>query len=264
MFNRQTLTFNNLLLLINQMIGMTSIDAILAKVAHRPYPLPPGFWRYYQEWNQALFLHWAIPVEVLRPLVPHKLQIDTFDQRAYVSLVAFTMQHIRPRGWPSLPIISNFSEINVRTYVEKDAYQGVFFLNIEAGNRLSAFLARQLSGLPYEQAHIQRTNHSFQSMNKTKGFYLDTTFDPQKKIKVPTALDHWLTERYCLFLDHGRVMYRYDIHHQAWRLIKINMHHLQVNYHLGEMHLNGAPDLMHYAEGVKVLAWPRQDLNDHK
>lgn len=238
---------------------MTSITDILAGVSHRPYPLPSGPWRYYQEWNQALFLHWAIPAELLRPLVPPRLHLDTFDQRAYVSLVAFSMQHIRPKGLPALPFISDFPEINVRTYVQQDAYQGVYFLNIEAGNSLSVFLARKLSGLPYEKAQIQRSNHSFQSVNKPKGFYLDTAFEPREKLKTPTALDHWLTERYGLFLDHGQKVYRYDIHHQPWKLKKVNLHHLQINYQLGAIQLSAPPELMHYAEGVKVLVWARQD-----
>jgi hypothetical protein len=40
---------------------MSRLTALLTATAHRPYLLPAGPWRYYQEWNEALFLHWRVP-----------------------------------------------------------------------------------------------------------------------------------------------------------------------------------------------------------
>src|SRR5690606_7655888 len=116
---------------------MTEIDKILSDTKHRTYDLPEGKWIYYQEWNRAVILHWEVTVEVLQKLVPQKLKIDTFDGSAYVSLVAFTMEKIRPRYLPSVSLISNFDEINIRTYIDNDNKKGVYFLNIEAGKLLS-------------------------------------------------------------------------------------------------------------------------------
>ncbi|HUP13193.1 MAG TPA: DUF2071 domain-containing protein, partial [Niastella sp.] len=64
--------------------------------------MPKGRWRYYQEWNHTLFLHWSLPVNVLRSAVPKNLDIDLFDGQAWVSVVAFTMQKIRPRNLPAV------------------------------------------------------------------------------------------------------------------------------------------------------------------
>ena len=143
-----------------------AIHDILAVTRHRPFNLPAGKWQYYQEWNNALFLHWKVPAATLRHLVPERLEIDTFHGESYVSLVAFTMENIRPRYLPAVKFISCFDEINLRTYVRHNGKAGVYFLNIEAGKYLSAVIARGLSGLPYEKAQISRQTNHYYSTNK--------------------------------------------------------------------------------------------------
>ncbi|MFI5140035.1 MAG: DUF2071 domain-containing protein, partial [Sphingobacteriales bacterium] len=77
-----------------------------------------------QEWNHSLFLHWKISVELLKPLIPKDLIVDTFEGESWISLVAFTMERIRPRGMPAVSAISNFHEINLRTCVLRDKAPG--------------------------------------------------------------------------------------------------------------------------------------------
>lgn len=239
---------------------MTAIDDILAETKHRPFDCPTGNWAYYQEWNNALFLHWMVPFDALRKLVPQKLNLDIFDGVAYISLVAFTMQKIRPRNLPPIKFISDFDEINIRTYVDNDDRKGVYFLNIEAGNKLSTFIAKTLSGLPYEKSNIQRTIKNYKSTNVQKNFYLDTEFEVKTQLTEKTGLDNWLTERYCLYLDKAEAIYRYDIHHKEWRIRNVDINQLTVNYKVGNINLTNRPDLVHYSDGVKVIAWDRKKV----
>src|SRR5438874_2709059 len=90
---------------------------ILQTVHHRPFPLPGGPWVMTQIWHRLLFAHWPIALDVLRPLVPSELPLDTFEGHCWVSISPFYMTHVRPRGLPSVPRISQFPELNVRTYV---------------------------------------------------------------------------------------------------------------------------------------------------
>ncbi len=46
------------------------------------------------DWTRALFLHYELPADVLQPCVPFDL--DLWEGRAFVSLVAFSMEHLRP------------------------------------------------------------------------------------------------------------------------------------------------------------------------
>lgn len=240
---------------------MRIIDEILREVSHRPFEIPKGDWIYYQEWNRALFLHWAVPFELLRKCVPPKLNLDTFDGNCYISLVAFTMEKIKPKFLPSVNYISDFDEINVRTYIDNDGKKGVYFLNIEAGKTLSAIIAKAISGLPYEKARIKRTEKSYDSNNLKKGFSLNCEFETKEIVSDKTELDKWLTERYCLYLNRKNELYRYDIHHKEWGLRKVDIKRLSVNYKIGDIDLsNRQPNLTHYSEGIKVIAWKRQKL----
>jgi hypothetical protein len=240
---------------------MPAIEAILAETTHRPYAMPTHRWAYYQEWNNVLFLHWKVPVELLRQFVPKQLNIDTIDGAAYISIVPFTMQSIRPRTLPALTFISDFHEINVRTYIDNDNKKGVYFLNIEAEKILSVYVAKFLSGLPYEKAAIKRTTNTYHSINTHKGFKLNTSFKVQAAIHNKSSIDTWLTERYCLYLDNGSNMYRYDIHHKPWELKQVAIDQLEVQYKfLPNSFSNNSPDLQHYSDGVQVLAWDKVQL----
>ena len=68
-----------------------------------------------QHWRDLLFLHWPVPVEVLRPLIPESLSIDTYDGQAYIGLVPFWMFGVRP-NWSPERLGFRFLETNVRTY----------------------------------------------------------------------------------------------------------------------------------------------------
>lgn len=241
---------------------MSAIQQILNQTQHRPWPLPSGKWQYYQEWNNALFFHWEVPFEKLRKLVPEFLTLDSFEGKYYISLVAFSMQQIRPRNLPAVKFLSDFHEINVRTYIDMDNKKGVYFLNIEAEKALSVWVARKLSGLPYEKASIRFDPGRYHSVNNTKGFRLNTRFSISETIADKTALDLWLTERYCLYLDRRGDFFRFDIHHPEWKLKHVKLEQAETNYQLGDINLRAADTLLaHYSKGVSVLSWKKTTLS---
>ena len=234
------------------------IKELLKLTAHRADDLPKGGYNYYQEWNRALFFHWKVDAIALKQYIPDHLELDLFNNEAYISLVAFTMEQIRPRFLPAFSPISNFDEINLRTYVVKDGVAGVCFLNIEAGKILSVALSKMLSGLPYEHAEMGRNNlDNFQSIFHKKGFSFNVTYDVGEVIEEKTDLDDFLTERYSLFVDIGADLFRYDIHHIPWPLNKLKLYALETNYILGTINLNEIPVKVHYSSGVQVVAWNR-------
>ena len=238
----------------------SDIEGILARVSHRPYALPEGEWGYYQEWNHSLFLHWEIPFEVLRAVVPIGLDIDNYRGSCYVSLVAFTMQKIRPAHLISFKPISDFQEVNLRTYVENGKKRGVYFLSIEAGNSLSVFIAKNLSDLPYTKSDIRRSGSEIHVENTRTNHHLDVEFEIGEEWKNKNDLDRWLTERYCLYLLHEGQILRYDIHHEEWPLKQVVIKDLKLKYKVGNLGLPQKQDFAHYSEGVKVITWPGSQI----
>ncbi|TDL99567.1 MAG: hypothetical protein C4K58_06660 [Flavobacteriaceae bacterium] len=172
---------------------MKEIKDILKNISHRTWGLPNRKWSYYQQWNDALFLHWKVEESELQKFTPSNLPIDKFQGESWVSIVAFSMEKIRPRNLPSISWISNFAEINVRTYLTKDNKPGVYFLNIEAQKNISTFIAKKLSGLPYEKAEMTRGEKDnlkhFSSYNKKKNFRFESKFRLGKELTEKSELD---------------------------------------------------------------------------
>ncbi len=98
----------------------------------------------HQRWTDLLFLHWEYPLEALQSTLPAGLFVDTFRGKAYLGIVPFFMRNIRPRFLPALPGISNFMEMNLRTYVhDRSGVPGVWFYSLEANQRLAVEVARR-------------------------------------------------------------------------------------------------------------------------
>ena len=165
---------------------------------------------------------------MLRAQVPAKLEVDTFDGRAWVGIVPFRMSGVRLRGTPPLPWLSAFPELNVRTYVTMEGKPGVWFFSLDAANALAVLAARLSFHLPYFRARMQCNNargwieyasqrtHRGAAEAELQARYRGTgeIFEPQ-----PGTLTHFLTERYCLYsaASGGRI-YRGEIHHRPWLL----------------------------------------------
>ncbi len=115
---------------------------ILRDAAYCSWPLPAPPWVMTQSWHDLLFAHWPVDAEKLQALIPERLQIDTFDGRAWLAVVPFRMTNVRLRGTPAVPWLSEFPELNVRTYVVCDGKPVVWFFRLDAGNSLSVAIAR--------------------------------------------------------------------------------------------------------------------------
>ena len=127
---------------------------VLEDVRHRQWPLPDEPWILRQAWNDLLFTHWPVVKERLRERVPAFLEIDTFDNRAWLSVTPFRLSNLSPRGIPALPFISSFNEINVRTYVVRDGIPGIYFFSLDANSMLAVAGASTFFHLPYFLADI--------------------------------------------------------------------------------------------------------------
>jgi uncharacterized protein YqjF (DUF2071 family) len=121
-------------------------------VRDHPAPRPVGF----QRWNDLLFLHWKIAPELVQVTLPPGLRVDVHEGAAYVGIVPFFMERIRPAWLPPLPWVSWFLELNVRTYVhDREGHPGVWFYSLDCNQPLAVALARRFFHLPYFNARMR-------------------------------------------------------------------------------------------------------------
>jgi uncharacterized protein YqjF (DUF2071 family) len=223
-----------------------------------------------QTWLNLLFAHYPIAPEQLRPLVPPQLTLDTYDQTCWVGIVPFAMAHVHPRGLFSVPWLSGFPELNVRTYVTVNGITGVYFFSLEAGNPLAVSLARNLFYLPYfnAQMRIQAVGDAFHyHSHRTHRGAPEADFSARYRPIAPVmeaqpgSLEHWLTERYCLYTLHEAQVYRGNIQHMRWAL-QLAEWELSTNSMAKAHHLPLADTqpLLHFARLQEVLVWPLQGL----
>lgn len=226
-----------------------------------------GPWVVAMDWVDTLFLHWPVPADALRDLVPRDLRLDTFDGAAWVSIVAFDIARARPRGMPPAVAWRRFPEINVRTYLSDAERSGIWFFSLDADSRLAVVLGRRFVHLPYYRASIrsasERNSLSFRLERTHRGapaarFEAQASFGGEPRAAAPGTLEHWLVERYSFFTTgpRGRTL-RCDVAHHPWpiRDAVVRSGENSLLEAAGIMRPASAP-LAHASSGVVTRAWP--------
>jgi uncharacterized protein YqjF (DUF2071 family) len=239
--------------------------ALLDAMAHRPWPMPDAPWVMAQVWHDLLFAHWPIPVETMLAKVPSCLDLDTFEGRAWLGIVPFRMTGVRLRLTPPIPGLSAFPELNVRTYVRRDDRPGVYFFSLDAANALAVAAARAWFALPYYRARMrcepegEGMHYSHERTHAgAPAARLECRYAPVGPVfrSEPGTLEHWLTERYCLYAVRGERAWRSEIHHAPWPL-QLATASFERNT-MAETHrleLPPEPPLLHFSRRQDVVVW---------
>ena len=243
------------------------LKKILSRTGHRPYPVPQGPWVLFMSWHDLLFMHWPVPEEALRSLVPPALHLDTFDGGAWLGITPFRMSGTRPRFLPGVPPLSNFPELNVRTYVTAGGKPGIWFFSLDAHNPVAVRLARAAFHLPYFDAKMScdvvGDEIRYRSVRTHRGAPRAEFAARYRPVGAPLesrtgTLEEFLTERYCLYAANGRGnVYRGDIHHHPWplRRAELEVESLAMTEQIG-FALPESEPLLHFSRRLDTLAWP--------
>ncbi len=239
----------------------------LCETAHRPWPLPEAAWTWRQTWCDLLFAHWPVPAEALAPLLPPGLKLQTFDGSAWLGVVPFRMEGVMRRPLPDLPWISAFPELNVRTYVERDGKAGVWFFSLDATQPLAVWAARTFFHLPYHRARMSLEHDGddivYRSARRSGDARLEGRYGPTGPVSLSQSgtLDHWLTERYCLFADDGRDgLSITEVHHAPWPLQPAHAtFDVQTMHEPAGITLPDSAPVLHFVRHLDVVVWsPRR------
>jgi uncharacterized protein len=229
-----------------------------------------------QKWRDLLFLHWAVPAQAIRPLVPPQLDLDLFEGTAYIGLVPFTMTGVRPVGLPPVWGLSSFHETNLRTYVRLgDRDPGVWFFNLEAANSVAVRVARALFHLPYHRARmfLERERPGNQDPESPAtivyagvrlwpgplpaSYMIRATPSGQSRLAQPGTLEHFLIERYILYSAGSHHLFQGQVFHTPYSIQSVVLHSFDENL-LASWHLErpNVPPLTHFVKGVDAEIFP--------
>jgi uncharacterized protein YqjF (DUF2071 family) len=225
-----------------------------------------------QRWSNLLFAHWSVSPDALRALVPPALILDLHEGKAWVTVTPFLLSGLRLRGLPAFPAVSEFPELNVRTYVTLGGRPGVWFFSLDAGSFLAVTAARALFHLPYFEAsmgaHASRDGtihyHSRRIDSRTPAAEFRAGYAPDGPAATADSgsLDHFLVERYCLYaLDRRQRVFRTEIHHRPWPLQPARVH-LERNT-MGDaagITLTPVPDRVSFSRRLDVAVWMPEEV----
>ncbi|SDF60584.1 hypothetical protein SAMN04488067_10649 [Halorubrum xinjiangense] len=228
-------------------------------------------------WRDGLFAHWPVDPATVAASLPDALSVATHDGDAYLGVVPFVMDDIRPRG---VPMGLSFPELNLRTYVDGPDGPGVYFHSLDADDRLGVAVARGLFRLPYYRAEtdVRRTAAGdglgrrgvdtdegdavrFASRRVHRGAphaRFDATYAPAGEAFTPEpgSLPAFLLENYRFYTaGSGGRLYVGEIDHDPWTLrpaaaeIRANTLFAANGFEAPE----GDP-VLHYGEPIAVTA----------
>lgn len=232
---------------------------------HRPFPMPKSPWVMQQTWKDLLFIHYKIPYNTLRALVPQELELDTYNEETWISITPFKMRNVRFRMMPPIPTATNFLEMNLRTYVKLNGKGGIYFFSLDASSTLSVIGARTGAFLPYFTANMSVNEengvfHFKSRRNRDNKIGLDVKYKPKSTPFESSkgSLEEWLVERYCLFQESVKGKFlEIDIHHLKWPLQQAEAQIMAntLTEPLG-FAIPDTPPLINFSKCQKVLVWP--------
>jgi uncharacterized protein YqjF (DUF2071 family) len=244
-------------------------SAALDVTEHRPWPLPEGSWIMGQTWENLLFAHWRAPAASLRAHLPVGLELDLYEDEAWIGITPFAVSGLRARGLPPFPFVSSFLELNVRTYVTAGGKPGIWFFSLDASSELAVQAARYGYKLPYFRAEMRAEwregERSFESRRRDprgasaafRGSYRPTgnVLDAD-----PRSLAHFLTERYCLYTTDGGALKRGEIHHPPWPLQPAEATIAENTMAPEGISFLDDDPILHFSERQDVVIWPLDDV----
>jgi uncharacterized protein YqjF (DUF2071 family) len=236
----------------------------LEEAAHRPWPPPEEAWTQAQTRRDVLFAHWRVDIAELARLLPPDLPLDTYEGEAWLGMVPFGLANLRLRGLPPVPRLS-FGQLDIGTYVTFEGRPGIWLCSVDVSNPLLLEAAKRVHRLPAYRARISSIcrpdvhGYTRTSEVRREGLSFEARYREAGEpfAAEPGSLDHFLTERYCIYTADGGRLYRAELHHAPWRLQRAEG--TIESCTIAPVALEDEPHLL-YSAAQDVLIWPLEEV----
>lgn len=228
-------------------------------------------WIMKQSWENLWFLHYSVEPSAIRSLLPEPLELDTCEERAWVSLVCFETTKVSVRGMSRFTLVPKFHQLNFRTYAKYKGLKGVYFFSLDVDSPLTAFGANTFFGLPYFTASMELKDNGddfyFQSARKKNTErVLSVRFKNNNDLFVPQkgSLADWLANRFILFKDASDgAIWGGKVSHPLWPL-QTSVASLRENTVFKSRNLS-VPEqepLVHYCRAMRdIIIYPLKKMD---
>lgn len=218
------------------------------------------FWIARQEWEDVLFIHIPVPFEHLQKYVPRPLELEAYQNQAWMSFVILRSKNSQLRGIPIT--YPSFYQLNIRTYVNCNGNQGVYFLSIDA-NTLPVVLGVKSLSIPQ---HFADMNMRYKNDNiyfsSTRIHSEDQLFIKYRPLLNNIDTEHqsltkWLTERYFMWFIKGDKIIRGIVSHDPWVMKEAKLDIFKLKGFLPLLSEVGVEKpFIHYAERKQAYIHP--------
>ena len=220
-------------------------------------------------WHNLVMLNYEIEPKILQPLVPQGTELDNWNGRTYISLVAFQFLNTRMLGLP-IPFHINFEEVNLRFYVRYKAEEGwrrgVVFIKELVPRWAIATVARLVYNENYQALPMRHSiKREAQTLQVAYGWQVNHHWDGVKVWAfgkpaplVPGSEEEFITEHYWGYTrqrDGGTI--EYQVEHPSWNVWSVN--DAQLDCDIATLYgaqyanaLRGAPSSAFLADGSAV------------
>lgn len=226
-------------------------------------------------WENLIMANYAVNPDVLQPYLPKGVELDLFENKAYVSLVGFMFKRTSLFNIP-IPFLGTFEEINLRFYVKRMEgdiiKRGVVFINETVPYKLVAWLANELYKEHYiaipTKNLIETTNlsknikYEWKINNRWNHIAVNTT--KKNEPMLTGSLEEFIFEHYYGYTKiNNQLSQEYKVNHPRWEVNKVNDYSIDCDF--TSMYGNDfcllnkqAPDSVIVAEGSPVTVnWKR-------
>lgn len=192
-------------------------------------------------WSDLALASYAVPDDVLLPLLPAGLALDRWQGSAWCSLIGFDFSQMRVLGWSVPPAfgVCDFPEFNLRFYVREGDRRGVVFVRELVPIPLIALAARLTYNEKYSTARmtsrvtqvgdLRRVRHDF--FVRGQAHSLAVTAQAPTRDPAPESLEDWIKEQGWGFgQTRGGKLIRYRVSHPHWRTYAVQDFFLSLDF----------------------------------
>lgn len=179
------------------------------------------------EWRNILMFNYAVDPGLLGRFVPAGTELDVFEGKTWLSLVAFEFRLARVLGF-RIPFHQAFEEVNLRFYVRRARKRGVVFIRELVPKYAVAAVARLAFGENYSRT---RMSHRVQTGS---GGYVAAEYSfgagrNRCRMELETegpglpagqgSFEQFITEHYWGYVaQRGGCCLEYEVRHPPWRV----------------------------------------------